>query len=181
MDKKEYSFNTEDFSLDKTSDNYAILRVKNIDTKEFVDTSIRVLFDDVSFASRMNDVLVDISSSASDISNSEGDKYNKILSEVDAVEDIAEENKHIFKTFLSVQAEVSKVQAVSSYAKEKFDNALGDGSLDSIMKARYGKVFLPNVIFIGSILSFLSNAGSAAIAKELSNTLKDINERVKNV
>ena len=174
-------FTTEDFELVKINDKYAELRTKNIMTGEMTATGITVLFDDIDFSSRLSTAIAEIAESASAINSVDTSEYDSILDKINSSDKVNEENKSIMSMLIKMQSEILKVQAVSQAAKTKFDNALGEGSLDSVVKARFGKVFLPNVVFIGSLLSFLTNAGSALIASELTTTLNSINERFKDV
>lgn len=181
MGTEKNMFSTEDFELVKMNDKYAELRTKNIMTGDMTDTGVIVLFDDIDFSSRLSEAIAEIAEAASAINSVDTKEYDDILGKIKASDKISDEHKQIMDMLITMQSEILKVKAVSQAAKDKFDNAVGEGSLDKIVKARFGKVFLPNVIFIGSLLSFLTNAGSALIASELTSTLNSINERFKDV
>ena len=174
-------FTSEDFAIVKVNNQYAELEVKNVITGNFVKTGIILVFDDIEFSSRLNNALADIAKSASDATKTDDSEYTDLISKINTSDEFTDDNKKIMSLLLSLQCEISKVQAASEVAKIKFDEALGEGSLDKVVNARYGRIFLPNIIFIGSLLSFLLNAGSALLARELNSTLNDINKRFENV
>lgn len=181
MGQNNITFSTEDFSITKVNDAFADISIKNINTGEYTPTGVNLLFDDIEFSSRVNKAIADIADIASSANEVEAPNYDDVVGKLKESPKLSDDNKKVLESLLSMQCELFKIQAVSEAARNKFDEAMGEGSLDKFVQARFGRTFLPNVIFTGSLLSFLSNAGSAMIAKELTATLNGINERFKDV
>lgn len=160
------------YNIKTENTQYAVFQVLSVITGEYVDTSIKLFYSDISLNTRAHEVLVKL-----------GDINDSLTSKVNVDDIKAEAEKQAIAAKESTGLSDNDISAVQAYAmsaailmthtqiantaKIEFDKLFGEGALDSVVTAQFGRTFTPDLLTICQYISVISTLGTTLTTKHL--------------
>ena len=173
-----------ELKFNKLSSAASVLQVKNIDTNTLIDTKVILFADDLSLSSQLSEILVSISDKVAEVhgnpDNLSKETINSAITEsfgADVTEDIREQ----VNLLISTHIDLLLLETVAKFAIEKFNAIFGEGAFESIISAKYGRAFVPSLLLIIQIISFISEYAALYAAAGITESMKKIKERTNRV
>lgn len=170
--------NKEAYNFKKENESVFRLQARNLVTNELVDTNVLLFTEDVSLAAKVDLATQAIGEIAKaeekpDIADIKSAR-EEMLSNVD----VSDKDK-IF-TLLALQDELNYLKNITNKAISVFDDIFEEGAFNSVVKARYGKIITPNLVFVIELLGIISQAATALSANELQGRIEKMKKRLND-
>lgn len=172
-----------DFKFRVLDNKAAVLQAKNIITHEYKDTAVYVYSDDVSLSASLTDLLTKMSEMASDESFNELANVDaEIATAIESALTVDDnEEKKVIADNAKLMTNIALLNDLSNRSAVLFDNIFGDGTLNSVLVARFGRKITPTLVFLLQLVGLISEFGAYFTANELSSAISKFERRIKRV
>ena len=180
---KSINVSNAEFKFEMVNEKSAVLQAKNLITNEYENTRLYVFSDDLSLGTSLSDLITKMSELASadkyaDLANS-GEDVAKLIDSVITAED--EDTRKAITRDATVFANVALVNELSLDCCKLFDTVFGEGILDSVLIARFGRKITPTIVFLIQLVGMISEFSNFFSASALSDSIAKFEKRVKRV
>lgn len=173
-----------ELAFNKLSEASSVLQVKHIDTNTLIDTKVVLFADDLSLSTQLSEIMIEINDKVVAATKDPERPSKETLS--NAIKEsfgdkITDEIKEQVELLISTHIDLIVLENVSKFAIEKFDAIFGEDAFESIIKARYGRNFVPSLLLVLKILSFISEYAALFAARGITENMQKIKERTGRV
>lgn len=173
--------NLDDFRFVKISGNVANLTVRSVLTDNYTKSTINVFDDDIGLSKRLSDLIGNIMTDVSKTDLNVNGLIDDTKAVINDTVDVDETKRKSVNISIAAHANVYMFEQISKSAMEQFNEIFGEGSIESIIVARYGRNLIPNLLFILKLICYISEFSAIFSTATLSKSIAEIKERVKNV
>lgn len=171
---------TQDFLFETVSEGIVELKVRNLVTNTYERSALFVYSDDISLSNRLTEAVKNIADLVTNLKDNTSELSNTLKTAIDESFELPEDEKLTLTVLVNSHINMVTLEPISIEAITKFDEIFGEGSLNNIIKLRYGRVLTPNLLFILKLFCFISEFSAAYASSNLSKNIKSIKARLKH-
>lgn len=169
-------------NIKEVSKQFAILQILNINTGEYVDTLIKLIYADVNLNERVQTALKAL-----------GEKHDELMSKIDFDEIKAETDKtarviqetasltdkelDMAKSYALAATSLLTQSKIGEMAKDAFDSIFGFGALDSLVYGQFNLHFTPDFFTTIEFMQAIAALSTTLSAKKIGDTYSELKEK----
>lgn len=169
-------------NIKEVSKQFAILRILNINTGEYVDTLIKLIYADVNLNERVQTALKAL-----------GEKHDELMSKINLDEIKAETDKtarviqetasltdkelDMAKSYALAATSLLTQSKIGEMAKDAFDSIFGAGALDSLVYGQFNLHFTPDFFTTIEFMQAIAALSTTLSAKKIGDTYSELKEK----
>lgn len=170
----------QDFIFDNVSEGIVELNVRNLITNKYERSGLFVYSDDISLSNRLTEAVKNIADMVNNLKDNTSELSDTLKTAIDESFELPEDEKLTLTVLVNSHINMVTLEPISLEAITKFDEIFGEGSLNNIIKLRYGRVLTPNLLFILKLFCFISEFSAAFASSNLSKNIDAIKARLKH-
>lgn len=168
-----------DFIFKTENKGIATLYVRDLTVNKLVKTAINVYADDVSLTNRLTEAIAEVTEYVKSIDFNEN-QGTSVKEAIDNTIELPEDEKKSVDISVAAHLNMLAIEPISRKAIVKFDSIFGDGAMNIVTKARYGRELVPNLLFILKLFCFISSFSAAYASSNLYESIEEIKGRLKS-
>lgn len=169
-------------NIKEVSKQFAILQILNLNTGEYVDTLIKLIYADVNLNERVQTALKDL-----------GEKHDELMSKINLDEIKAETDKtarviqetasltdkelDMAKSYAIAATSLLTQSKIGEMAKDAFDSIFGTGALDSLVYGQFNLHFTPDFFTTIEFMQAIAALSTTLSAKKIGDTYSELKEK----
>lgn len=170
----------QDFIFEPVSEGIVELKVHNLVTNNYENSGLLIYSDDISLSNRLTEAVKNIADMVTNLKDNTSELSNTLKTAVDESFELPDDEKQTLMVLVNSHINMVTLEPISIEAISKFDEIFGEGSLNNIIKLRYGRILTPNLLFILKLFCFISEFSAAYASSNLSKNIESIKARLKH-